>query len=153
RIVKEWDAATMKERRVLPRLPDDGLSLAVGPGGKIAVGGYDGTITVYDDGKPSTSRLLKEARSAVAVNGMLGAAPATKYRFPKIDDAGGNESPAHGQRIPLPATVLGALERAGTIRFYRFDLAKGQSIGVQVIAGEMKNFDPWLELHDATGTV
>ncbi len=49
RTLKAWDAATLTEKMVYPRLPETPLSLALRPDGKqIAVGRYDGVLTLLD---------------------------------------------------------------------------------------------------------
>jgi hypothetical protein len=67
-------------------------------------------------------------------------------------DAG--ESPATGQRIGLPATVVGSLDRAGDVDFYRFEVQKGQQLGVQVVAAAVgSKAEPSLQLMDLSGRV
>ncbi len=63
-----------------------------------------------------------------------------------------NNSPGTGQKIALPATVVGSLGQTGDVDFYRFEAGAGQQIGVQVQTTAAK-LDPELRLTDATGQV
>jgi WD40 repeat protein len=58
RMVKTWDAADLTERYHLPEQPDWALALAIDRGGKrLAVGRFDGSVSLYDFG---TGRLLRD---------------------------------------------------------------------------------------------
>ncbi|HXD88417.1 MAG TPA: WD40 repeat domain-containing protein, partial [Urbifossiella sp.] len=75
-------------------------------------------------------------------------------RYPAIAEKGGSESARAAQAISLPATVAGAIDRAGDMDFFRFDAKAGQQIGVQVVAAELgSKLDPVLVLTDAAGEV
>ena len=49
RAVKLWDLSTLKARATLGGQPDWPLAIAAGPAGGVAVGRYDGSISVYGD--------------------------------------------------------------------------------------------------------
>jgi WD40 repeat protein len=74
--------------------------------------------------------------------------------FPATIEAEPNDSPTSGQKINLPATVVGTIRRAGEVDFYRFEARAGDQIGVQVVAsGPDPKVDPLLKLTDAAGVV
>ena len=59
-----------------------------------------------------------------------------------------------GQRIALPATVIGSMNRAGDVDFYRFEAKDGQEIGVQVTTAAIgSKLDPVLQLLDSSDHV
>src|SRR5262245_36409254 len=74
--------------------------------------------------------------------------------FPAISEKEGNNSPGTGQAIKLPATVVGTLDRAGDVDFYRFAVKSRQQLGVQVLAKEIgSKVDPALQLFDSAGRI
>jgi WD40 repeat protein len=65
-----------------------------------------------------------------------------------------NDSPTTGQRIKVPATIVGSLGKAGDLDFYRFEAQASQEIGVQVLTKALgSKVDPVLALTDAKGEV
>jgi hypothetical protein len=72
--------------------------------------------------------------------------------FPAIGEKEPNDSPGTGQKIALPATVVGAIARAGDVDYYRFEATAGQQVGVQVLTAVLgSKLDAYLMLTDATG--
>jgi WD40 repeat protein len=72
--------------------------------------------------------------------------------FPEVKEAEPNNSPRTGQKITLPATVVGSAGQTGDVDFYRFEARAGQQVGVTVIAAAAgSKLDPFLELTDAAG--
>lgn len=71
--------------------------------------------------------------------------------FPRVSEQEPNNSPGTGQKISLPATVAGVLDRAGDVDYYRFEVAAGQELGVQVQIEPTGKWQPFLRLTDATG--
>jgi mono/diheme cytochrome c family protein len=63
----------------------------------------------------------------------LGKLAFTVDLFPRTGETEANDSPGHGQPIKLPASIVGKLDKAGDIDFYRFDAAKNQQLGVQAL--------------------
>ena len=56
--------------------------------------------------------------------------------------------------MKLPATIVGAIDRAGDVDYFRFEAKAGDQIGVQVIAAELgSKLDPVLVLTDAGGAI
>src|SRR5205823_14457084 len=51
-----------------------------------------------------------------------------------------------GQTIVLPTTVVGALDRAGQVDWFRFEAKEGQPVGVLVQKSNGGAFEPVLEL-------
>ncbi len=67
-------------------------------------------------------------------------------------DAGG--SPTTGQKVALPATVVGGLDRAGDVDFFRFDVQSGQQLGVQIVTAAIgSKLEPVLQVTDLSGRV
>jgi hypothetical protein len=65
-----------------------------------------------------------------------------------------NDSPSTGQKLTLPATLAGTLQRPGDVDFYRFEARAGDQVGVQVVAtGPDPKVDPLLKLTDTAGQV
>ena len=61
-------------------------------------------------------------------------------------DAGG--SPATGQKVTLPTTIAGSIDRAGDVDFFRFEAKKGQQLGVQIVTAAVgSKLEPALQLH------
>src|SRR5262249_624218 len=74
--------------------------------------------------------------------------------FAAISEKEGNNSPGTGQVIKLPATVVGTLDRAGDVDFYRFAVKARRQLGVQVLAKELgSKVDPALQLFDSEGRI
>src|SRR5207244_11662927 len=133
------------EAKVYGRLPDSGLCLAV-RAGEIAVGRYDGVLQILNaaSGKP-----LHElgARASKTLKRLVDP-------FPVVGGQEGHNSPGTGQPIKLPASVIGKLSKAGDFSFYRFTVAKGQQVGVQVVTKEAgSKLAPFLQLVDLQGKV
>ncbi len=74
--------------------------------------------------------------------------------FPVVTVREGNNSPGQGQPITLPATLVGKLEKAGDVDFFRFEAKKGQQVGVQVLTAVLgSKIEPALQLTDLRGRV
>jgi WD40 repeat protein len=74
--------------------------------------------------------------------------------FPLTAEAEPNDSPSTGQKVTLPATLAGTLQRPGDVDCYRFEARAGDQVGVQVVAtGPDPKVDPLLKLTDAAGLV
>jgi hypothetical protein len=75
-------------------------------------------------------------------------------RFRTVAEAEPNDSPRTGQKVTLPATLVGAISRAGDIDWYRFDARAGQQVGVQASTAAVGSaLDPLLRLVDPEGNV
>lgn len=70
--------------------------------------------------------------------------------FPLVAESGKHDSPTTGQLVRLPASIVGTIDRAGAIDYYRFEAEGGQDIGVQAITHGSK-LAPVLLLTDAGG--
>jgi WD40 repeat protein len=80
--------------------------------------------------------------------------PFTLDLYPAVTEQEPNDSAATGQKLTLPASVVGALEQAGDVDFYRFEASAGQQIGVQVLTTPLgSKLEPVLQLTDSTGRV
>lgn len=74
--------------------------------------------------------------------------------FAVISEAGPTDSARTAMAIKLPATILGTVDRAGDVDYYRFNATAGDQIGVQVVAGELgSKLDIAVVLTDENGTV
>ncbi|HMF19320.1 MAG TPA: c-type cytochrome domain-containing protein [Gemmataceae bacterium] len=74
--------------------------------------------------------------------------------FPLIQEQEPNDSPGSGQRLKLPASVSGTIARAGDVDYFRFDVAKGQQLGVQILTSSVgSKLDPYMQLISDRGTI
>jgi hypothetical protein len=129
--LKAWDAAKMVERTAYPKLPETVLSFAVRPDQKqLAVGRYDGVLSLLDE---ATGKVQSE---------------------PLPHKPSPSDSPRTGEKVVLPATIEGAISRAGRTDYYRFDAKAGQDIGVQIQTAPLgSKLDSVLQLVDESGHV
>jgi WD40 repeat protein len=72
--------------------------------------------------------------------------------FPAVQEAEPNDSPNQAQKVTLPVSVVGAIQRPGDVDFYRFEATAGQQIGVQAFTSG-GGLNPVLEVTDAAGRV
>lgn len=88
------------------------------------------------------------------VAGKAGPLPLAIDRYPSVAESGLTESARAAMAVKLPTTVVGAVDRAGDVDYFRFEAKAGQAIGVQVTAAEIgSKLDPVLVLTDASGVV
>jgi Planctomycete cytochrome C/WD domain, G-beta repeat len=151
---------------------------------QIALGRYDGVVVLIDEASGQVQREIRpeankpkkssatppadhapftfSVRSEPSANFTANAKrkldsgnePKTKDPFPKVDGKEPNNSPGAGQVVTLPASISGTLDRAGDVDYFRFDVKKGQQIGVQFVAKNAgAKLEPYLKLLDASGTV
>jgi hypothetical protein len=74
------------------------------------------------------------------------------YKAIPEKDAGG--SPATGQRVALPTTIVGSIDRAGDVDFFRFEAKQGQQLGAQIVTSAVgSKLEPVLSLLDMAGGV
>jgi WD40 repeat protein len=74
--------------------------------------------------------------------------------FDPVAEQEPNHSPGTGQKITLPATVLGSIDRTGDVDYFRFEARAGQQVGVQVLTSAVgSKLAPSLRLTDAGGQV
>lgn len=142
RSIKAWETAKLTEKKVYEKQPEAVLSLAVSADHKqIALGRYDGALL-----------LLDEATGKVQAQPLPAKPKEPGDRFEPLDKKPGNDTHGSAQKITLPVTVAGSIDRAGAVDFYRFAAAAGQEIGVQAVADPAK-LEPALQLADASGSV
>ena len=126
---KAWDAGRLVERKVYDAQPETPLALAVKPG-QLAVGRYDGVLVLLDE---KSGKVLSQP-------------------LPVELEAEPNDSPRTGQKIALPASVSGKLDRPGDVDFYRFEVTAGQEVGVQALTAAIgSKAEPLLKLVDPEG--
>jgi hypothetical protein len=138
RSVKVWDAAAMRELRVLEPQPDWPAALAVSPDeATIAVGRLDGTLGLYDatSGEPrrvaTTGSRVSAAAGAAALAALIGAAVEERA-------AGVEERPAPAAKPEIAAIAPRGLERGSVARV---ELRGKQLAGV----GSVKSSHPGVE--------
>jgi WD40 repeat protein len=137
RTIKAWDAKRMVERKVYERQAETALSLAIRPDGKqLALGRYDGVLVLLDaaTGKPQAEPLPLKPK-------------------PPVNENEPNDSPRTGQTVKLPATIHGAIGRAGDVDYYRFEAKAGQEVGVQVQPVAGAKLETILQLIDDDGRI
>ena len=75
-------------------------------------------------------------------------------RYPAVPESGVTDSARAAMPVKLPVTVVGAIDRAGDIDYFRFEATAGQEVGVQVAAAEIgSKLDQVLVVADAAGHV
>lgn len=75
-------------------------------------------------------------------------------RHAAVTEAGTTDSARQAMPVGLPATVVGTVDRAGDVDYFRFTAKAGDGVGVQVVAAEFgSKLDPALVLTDADGRV
>ena len=144
KVIKAWDVAKLSEIASLPAHPETITSAALRPDGKqLAIGRFDGVLQLLD---PATGKVAF-APLPVKIE------PKPMTRFPAFREPANTDSARTAAKVTLPVTVLGALDRAGDVDFFRFDATAGQQIGIQLQATDPKKLDAVLKLTDADGKV
>jgi mono/diheme cytochrome c family protein len=106
-------------------------------------------VTIPADAVPGVVRV-----SVKSPGGQTAELPFAITPFPEIAETGANEAQATAPKITLPATVVGALDRAGDTDYFRFDAAAGQQLGVEVVASAIgSKLEPVLTLTDSSSRV
>jgi len=83
--------------------------------------------------------------------GQSGLQPFFVDLFPVVVEQEPNDAPTSGQKISLPASIAGSLDKAGDVDFFRFEAKAGQEIGVQALPGDPAKLDAVLQLTDGSG--
>jgi hypothetical protein len=72
--------------------------------------------------------------------------------FTEVFEPGADGPQEPAIRVSLPTTVVGSLDRAGDMDYYRFDVSAGQQLAVEVLTGAITSkLEPVLTLTDASG--
>jgi WD40 repeat protein len=72
--------------------------------------------------------------------------------YAPVTAAEGRQSPRTCPQVKLPATIVGAVSKAGAVDYFHFDVQAGQEVGVQVVVGAAgTKLDPVVQLLDAEG--
>ncbi len=151
RVVKAWDIEKMVERKVYAKQPETVLCLALREdAGQFIIGRYDGIVQLID---MKTGKVAHEfAKKAAKPRDERSSSPGSKPQ--EAGFVAADSSPATGQKIALPARLDEALDRAGAVHFVRFDVKKGQQLGVRVVSQNSKSkLEPVLLLTDMAGRV
>jgi WD40 repeat protein len=106
-------------------------------------------VTVPPTTAPGSYKLQLKTATGTSV-----AATLIVDAYDAIPEKDAGESPATGQKITLPTTITGKLDRAGDVDFFRFEVKKGQQLGVQIITGAIgSKVEPVLRLMDLSGHI
>lgn len=74
--------------------------------------------------------------------------------FSVVQESEPNDSPATGQKVTLPISLVGGIGRSGETDYYRFEARAGQEVGVQILTTAVgSKLDAVLVLTDASGLV
>jgi WD40 repeat protein len=148
-------AAVVRGRSATVRLAGDALDELTGisttiPGAKVVLRpGSSVEMTVPASTTPGGYKLQGKSQGDASVEATI---IVDAYDVVPEKDAGG--SPATGQKITLPTTITGSIDRAGDVDFYRFEAKAGQQLGVQIIAAAVgSKLEPSLQLIDLAGGV
>jgi len=88
------------------------------------------------------------------VGGKSAQAPFAIDRYAAVPEVGNTDSARTAMPVKLPVTVLGVVDRAGDVDYFRFEATAGDQIGVQAVTAEVgSKLDAALVLTDAAGTV
>ena len=124
-----------------------GLKVVIAPGGTAVA--LDVDVTIPADVAPGSYPLTVKTPA-----GASAPLPFIVDRFSPVMEIEPNDSPRTGQKIALPATMVGAVGKAGDGDYYRFDAKAGQEVGVQLLTTAIgSKLEPILELTDAEGKV
>ncbi len=84
--------------------------------------------------------------------GSSGALPFVVDLFTPITETAGRQAPHTAPLVKLPATIVGGINKAGAVDYFRFDVTAGQEVGVQAVtAAASSKLEPILQLLDAEG--
>ncbi len=73
-------------------------------------------------------------------------------RYPVVNESGPSDSPRIGLKVTLPATLVGAIGRAGDADYFRFEAKAGDEIAVQALTAALgSKLEPLLELTASDG--
>ncbi len=161
KFVKAWNTAKLTEAKVYDAQPDTILDFALRPDGKqFALACFDGTALLIDT---ATGKVVRQPLPVKAVKppgespvfAQPAKQPAEKADpFPVVNEAGITDSARKAMTVKQNTTVVGAIDRAGDMDYYRFAAAIGDQVGVQVVATEVgSKLDAVLVLTDETGTI
>jgi WD40 repeat protein len=124
-----------------------GLKIVVAPGGTATA--LDVDVTIPADSAPAAYQLTVKTDA-----GASGPLAFIVDRFTPVMEVEPNDSPRYGQKIALPATVVGAIGKAGDGDYFRFEAKSGQEVGVQLLTAAIgSKLEPILDLTDADGHV
>ncbi len=124
--------------------------------------GVKSTIEIVaQDSKKLEAEIVIDARARAGVYKLTaenasGASPPldlTVDLFANVPEKSANDSPGRAQKIALPASVVGKLDKAGDADYYAFDAKAGEELGVHIITKTGAKFEPVLVLSDAKGVI
>jgi WD40 repeat protein len=125
------------------------LTLPSPPGGEGKGEGVQFDLTLPDDLSAGAYQL--GLKSPVGPGNSL---PFIVDLYPAVEEKEPNDSPRTGQKIGLPAAIVGGIGKAGEVDFFRFEAKEGQQIGVQALTAAIgSKLEPILVLTDASGQV
>jgi WD40 repeat protein len=138
---KYLDAAT----EVTTSIPGAKVSLTAGTGSELR----EATLTIPPTAPAGLFNVVVKSPG-----GTSAPLPFFVDLFAPVADTEGRQSPRTCPLVKLPATVVGSMERAGAVEYYRFDVTADQEIGIQVVTnGAAPKLDAVLQLLDAGGQI
>ncbi len=161
KIVKAWNTAKLTEAKVYDAQPDTILDFALRPDGKqFALASFDGAGVLVDTATGKVAHELLPVKAAKPpgespVFAQPAKQPAPKADpFPVVNEAGIKDSARNAMIVKQNTTVVGAIDRAGDMDYFRFAAAAGDQIGAQAVTTEVgSKLDAVLVLTDETGTI
>jgi WD40 repeat protein len=124
-----------------------GLEARLGPSEK--AGRRQATLTFPKNTPPGVYKIRLE--------GPAGKSPELNFTvdlFDAVGEAEPNNAHTAGQEVKPSITVVGAIDRAGDVDFFRFPATAGQEVGVQITTRKIgSKLNPVLELLDPDGKV
>ncbi|MFM8273221.1 MAG: hypothetical protein ACKODX_12975, partial [Gemmata sp.] len=155
KIVKAWNTDKLTEAKVYPAQPETVLAFALAPDGKrFALGRFDGVALLVDAATGKTARQVLPTREPAKdgpVRAQLAKEPADP--FPVIKEDGSTDSARTGMAVKQNTTVLGIIDRAGDVDYFRFTAKEGDQVGVQAAPATGSKLEPVLAITDEGGTV
>jgi hypothetical protein len=87
-------------------------------------------------------------------DGQTGPLPFIVDLYSPIAEKEPNDSPTTGQRVSPPVSIIGTIDRAGGVDYYKFEARAGQQLGVQALTSVVgSKLEPVLQLVDMTDRV
>jgi WD40 repeat protein len=158
KVTQVTPAAAARGRTVEVTLRGEGLdqvsAIAANiPGAKVSLGVTGPEAVTADLTIPPTT---SPGSYPVQLTTASGASASTSFivdAYDAIEEKDAAGSPATGQEVSLPTTIVGRIDRAGDVDFFRFEVKAGQQLGIQIIAGAGSKLEPALQLTDLAGHV
>lgn len=131
----------------------EAISTISGARTTVAPAGQAGSVEVQLTIPPQTPAGMYQI-SLKSAAGQSAPSPFTVDLFPSINEIEQRASARTAAKIKLPATVVGKIDRAGSVDWFRFEARQGEQLGVQVLTAAVgSKLEPILQLADDQGQV